>query len=457
TALDGTGQVAGRSDYYLNGHYQGYHAFLWNAGTLYDLNNYAPAGWTFQQASAINDYGQVAGYGTHNGSTEAFLFTPQPDWQGGNGYWSDASRWNYGGMGAFGFTPGLPHDVVINPAGSAMVYGPTDATVHSLSVSGSGGNLVTLSLNGGGIATTAGTTLGSNGTLTGSGRLTGNLAIQAGGRAYVGSGQSMQLAGAVTNAGRIDAQPATGGRSGLEIGATLTNASGGEVNLMNADLFVHGGTVNGGRISIAGFTQVSGSVDNQAGGQVNVSGTSAQAIFWDNFRNNGSVNVTTGSTATFFGLVTGAGSFLGGGAKELAGGYSPGNSPAQVTLDGSVSFTAGTLTMELGGTTPGSGHDKLVFLGSVALNGAGLSVEYWNGWTAGAGQTYDLFDWNSGAPQGSFSQVLLPTLAAGLVWDTSHLYTSGDISVAAVPEPETYATLLAGLGILAAVARRRQG
>ncbi|MDP2833874.1 MAG: hypothetical protein Q8Q28_11415, partial [Pseudomonadota bacterium] len=179
-ALNGAGQVAGTSDYYVGGASQGSRAFLWsggvmnnlgtlggshstastlndsgqvvgysyiagnaaqhaflyNAGTMFDLSALAPAGWTFHSASAINAWAQVAGYGMHNGNTEAFLVTLHPDWQGGNGSWSDASRWNFTGMGSFGITPGAPHDVLINPAGSATVYGPGEATIKSLAVSG---------------------------------------------------------------------------------------------------------------------------------------------------------------------------------------------------------------------------------------------------------------------------------------------------------------------------------
>ncbi len=46
---------------------------------MLDLNHLIPAnsGWLLQFANAINDQGQIAGYGTLNGQTEAFLLTPQ--------------------------------------------------------------------------------------------------------------------------------------------------------------------------------------------------------------------------------------------------------------------------------------------------------------------------------------------------------------------------------------------
>jgi hypothetical protein len=47
-------------------------------------------------------------------------------------YWDDWSNthWNYSGLGALGLNPGAPHDVVINPTGSATVMGSADAQIR---------------------------------------------------------------------------------------------------------------------------------------------------------------------------------------------------------------------------------------------------------------------------------------------------------------------------------------
>ena len=60
-----------------------YVAALWQGGSLIDLNTLLPAssGWVLQYASAINDAGQITGYGTYNGEYRAFLLTadiPEP-------------------------------------------------------------------------------------------------------------------------------------------------------------------------------------------------------------------------------------------------------------------------------------------------------------------------------------------------------------------------------------------
>jgi probable HAF family extracellular repeat protein len=55
------------------------HAFLYSNGSMTDLNSLLPpdSGWTLQYASAINDAGQIVGYGLHNGQQRAFLLNVQ--------------------------------------------------------------------------------------------------------------------------------------------------------------------------------------------------------------------------------------------------------------------------------------------------------------------------------------------------------------------------------------------
>jgi probable HAF family extracellular repeat protein len=55
------------------------HAFISSNGAkMQDLNSMIPTGtgWVLQEAAAINDAGQIAGYGTINGQSHAFLLTP---------------------------------------------------------------------------------------------------------------------------------------------------------------------------------------------------------------------------------------------------------------------------------------------------------------------------------------------------------------------------------------------
>jgi probable HAF family extracellular repeat protein len=74
--INNAGQVVGTS--YISD--SDYHAFLCNStGPMQDLNNLInpSSGWTLQSANAINNKGQIAGYGINSvGRTHAYLLTP---------------------------------------------------------------------------------------------------------------------------------------------------------------------------------------------------------------------------------------------------------------------------------------------------------------------------------------------------------------------------------------------
>jgi len=53
-------------------------AVLWQDDEIFDLNDLLtdPSGWNLTEATAINDIGQIVGYGNHDGFTRGFLLTP---------------------------------------------------------------------------------------------------------------------------------------------------------------------------------------------------------------------------------------------------------------------------------------------------------------------------------------------------------------------------------------------
>jgi len=59
------------------------HPLLWENGTMIDLQTQIPAdsGWLLEQASCINDRGQIAAFGWHNGELHACLLTPREGWE----------------------------------------------------------------------------------------------------------------------------------------------------------------------------------------------------------------------------------------------------------------------------------------------------------------------------------------------------------------------------------------
>jgi len=103
-----------------------------------------------------------------------------------------------------------------------------------------------------------------------------------------------------------------------------------------------------------------------------------------------------------------------------SGTYSPGLSSASVYLENMGLAPSSRLIMELGGTTPASQYDII-----------------------------------NGTTTGNFSNLTLAPLPSGLSWDTSVLYSNGEIGV--VPEPSTLALLGVGaLSLLAYAWRRRR-
>jgi probable HAF family extracellular repeat protein len=77
--INSPGVVVGESTYQKNGQSIVYHAFVYSNGKMQDLNRLIPTGlgWVLTTAYAINDAGQIVGYGTHNKQQHAFLLTPQ--------------------------------------------------------------------------------------------------------------------------------------------------------------------------------------------------------------------------------------------------------------------------------------------------------------------------------------------------------------------------------------------
>lgn len=125
------------------------------------------------------------------------------------------------------------------------------------------------------------------------------------------------------------------------------------------------------------------------------------------------------------------------------------------TLNGDVYIDPSIVSLDIWGNTPGS-YDHMVFNGVVSLVDTILQVNFTQSWSGSAGDVYDLFDWNGGLT-GTFANLVLPTLTAGLSWDVSALYSTGELKITgasapapaggSVPEPAPM--LLMGIGFLA--------
>jgi len=147
------------------------------------------------------------------------------------------------------------------------------------------------------------------------------------------------------------------------------------------------------------------------------------------------------------GLVSGAGSYTG--CVVFSGGFSPGNSPAAVSLDSAILDKDNVLTMELGGLIAGKEYDQLLIKDLLTLGGH-LEVKLIDGFVPQWGNSFTLFGGNL---SGRFVDMALPELNDGLRWDTGSLYGTGSLQV--VPEPTSLSLLTACLAALLRRSRRR--
>lgn len=69
---------------------------------------------------------------------------------------------------------------------------------------------------------------------------------------------------------------------------------------------------------------------------------------------------------------------------------------------------------------------------------------------AQVGRTFQLFDWTGVEPTGEFA------IRSDYRWDVSRLYTTGEVTLTAVPEPSTYVMSLVGVGAMGMATRMRR-
>lgn len=301
------------------------------------------------------------------------------------------------------------------------------------------------------------------GTLTLAGRVVspnaGVFSVESGAKLLVSQGLAR-------NAGQIQLAGGTFDNNGH----ALVNEAAGSINGFGS---LRASTLNNqGQIFLSGGSSaLRADVVAEAGSAIIISGLSNTTFYGTvEVKNGAELRVSEGSVATFAGHVwqrTGA-DVNGDGLALFEGGLSLGASPGYGYIQGNATFaSSNTYEAEIGGLTActlacasdealkNSSFDKLVVGGKLKLGGK-LTLASWNGFVAQAGQSFDLLDW--GTTSGSFKSIDASGFhhAAGTQLDFSQLYTTGTISVTAVPEPESFALLLAGLGVIGFVARRRR-
>ena len=157
------------------------------------------------------------------------------------------------------------------------------------------------------------------------------------------------------------------------------------------------------------------------------------------------------------GTLKGSGTFSVSGTLTNAGTVAPGASPGALGLSGNFAQAAGgSFAVELQSL---ASHDLFNVSGRAALGGA-LSISCFANCSFALGDTVTILD-SVGDLSGTFASVALSGFATGafnVIYDTvgDRVLLQVTQAVTAVPEGETWALMLAGLGVLGWVARRQR-
>ncbi len=252
-------------------------------------------------------------------------------------------------------------------------------------------------MDGGTIRSSAGIALGSGESLLGFGTIDATFAGE--------NGSTVSLTGDMT-IGRSNAANGFDSRGDVVVGSnTLT--------LLDANQAVLGSLTSLGSDAVNGTIVASNGVLIDFGNNLVGRGTldTPNEILKPTVINGAVIGNSAAAGITLEGHIKGVGSLD---HVTIEGTYSPGFSPAQVTV-GSVVYSAdGTTIFELGGTVPGNEHDQIIHEGTATLGGQ-LVVDWINGFVASSGDEFVLMTATDGII-GQFDSVNLPTVTSGQQW-----------------------------------------
>ncbi len=245
------------------------------------------------------------------------------------------------------------------------------------------------------------------------------------------------------------------------------NNTSNRLNLEAGDLTLGAGvSVRGhtGTIGLQNFVGGAANLTNNGTISADVSGGTITVAPNGVLTNNGTLNTATGATLvlpnnfTNNGLMKGTGTFNVPGTLTNAGTVAPGASPGTLALTGNYAqASAATFAVELENL---ASHDLFNISGTAALNGT-LALTCFAACSYAIGDVITILD-SVGDLSGTFGAVTLSGFATGafsVVYDTTadkvNLLVTQAVT-AAVPEPESWALMLAGMGVMGWLARRQR-
>ncbi len=292
-------------------------------------------------------------------------------------------------------------------------------------------------------ANTASSVTIADGTTTLSGTTTGGFNVSSG----------ATLAGSGNAKGTVVVTSATINGSGLTLGATTLHGTSALSGTNSASSL----TIADGTTTLSGTTQSISTLSVSAEATLNANGTIA-------------------GSASVGGLLKGN-STVTGNLALTSGTLAPGNSAGITAVEGNFTVDHNSiLVAEVSGTGAGISYDQVKVMGSVSLDGT-LDLSTLSG--LNLGDTITLIDnTGTGATSGYFSTILAGGTTYTLTSNANYKFifgsteyllsfssnadgdaNSNDVTLTVVPEPNTWAMLVGGVGMLAfgQCLRRRRG
>lgn len=416
-----------------------------SGAALNNLGGEVINGWSYlydPRASAINDKSKIVNSAGATINVQVSGSSPR--------LYNYGTIWNNGAIDVN--KDGSLYSAAFFSLGRGTLYNSSEGTI-TIGAGGSFGNSdVNTVLENQGVITTA-----ARGRLANIGAMT-NFA-----NGTINNSGSLITKVALTNNGTINSNGLLRLDSGTLVNSGTIQNSGVLWTSQGSSLENSGQITNSGEFLVSGELEGSG-VFTQSSGRTIVNGSLAQAainVFGGTLEGNGTIT----------GAVNMAGSTISGNDANVflnvQGNPSiSSDQSGQLTIDGHLSFEAGTLLTEIGGLAEGD-FDVLRITSGVEFSSGRLAFSFINGFLPSNGDSWLFLD-SIGGMSGwenlsrTFYGVNGYEFAIGSVGNGLMLSViSGGVSnppspVGEIPEPETYAMLLTGLGLLGFMTRRRK-